>query len=294
VHFSFLTTGWEDLGWKALAENISDVAAMGCRPRFALVSLVLPPQQTVGDIETLYVGMRACGSHFACSVIGGDVVRGNLVTIQVTVVGESLPVSEELPRPFLERSAAQVGDAIAVSGPLGGSAGGLRILTGWANPSSDPHAAERLRVAHRRPTPRVDVGLGLVEQGVRCGMDISDGLLADVGHICERSDVDAEIEVAAVPLYPGLEKLIGLEAVSLALTGGEDYELVCTAPPAVIDAASELLQARKVGSLTVIGSIVKKSGAEPTVRAQTPDGQLITDTCGWDHFREQIQSAPGF
>src|SRR6266545_2423423 len=91
VHFSLVTTEWEDLGWKALAENVSDVAAMGCRPCYALVALALPPGQKVGEIESFYRGMRACGTRFECTVVGGDVVRANQVTIQVTVVGESLP-----------------------------------------------------------------------------------------------------------------------------------------------------------------------------------------------------------
>src|SRR5204863_1521257 len=95
VHFNNRTTSWEDLGWKALAENISDVAAMGCQPRYALVALALPPQQSVGEIESLYVGMRACASRFGCAVVGGDVVRANQVTIHVTVLGESLAAQTE-------------------------------------------------------------------------------------------------------------------------------------------------------------------------------------------------------
>src|SRR4051794_23204326 len=85
VHFNLATTEWEDLGWKALAENISDVAAMGCNPRYALIALSVPPTQGVNDLESFYRGMRACGARYGCSVVGGDVVKGNLVTIQVTV-----------------------------------------------------------------------------------------------------------------------------------------------------------------------------------------------------------------
>jgi thiamine-monophosphate kinase len=133
--------------------------------------------------------------------------------------------------------------------------------------------------------PRVEAGLALVDQGVKCGMDISDGLLADLGHICERSQVDAEVDVAKVPLYPGLEKICGMAAVGLALSGGEDYELLCTAPPDVMEAANELLQARKLGSVTVIGSIVAMTGSEPSVRARAADGRLIEDSGGWDHFK---------
>ena len=287
IHFNDRTMGWEDLGWKALAENISDVAAMGCQPRYALVALALPPQQSVEEIESLYVGMKACASWYGCAVIGGDVVRSNQVTIQVTLIGESLAADGEADRPLLERSTAKIGDVIAVSGPLGGSAGGLRVLLGWADASIDAAAAERLRAAHRRPLPRAEVGLALVEEGVRCAMDISDGLLADLAHICELSGVDAEIDVASVPLFPGLEKIIGPEATNLALTGGEDYELVCTAPRATIDRVNAALEQRKVDGLTVIGSVVKMAGQEPAVRALTPEGRVLElADSGWDHFRQ--------
>jgi thiamine-monophosphate kinase len=99
IHFNLATTEWEDLGWKALAENISDVAAMGCNPRYALIALGVPAKQAVADLESFYRGMRACGARFGCSVVGGDMVRGNQLTIQVTVIGESLTIRSEADRP---------------------------------------------------------------------------------------------------------------------------------------------------------------------------------------------------
>jgi len=284
VHFDLATTSWEDLGWKALAENISDVAAMGCRPRYALVALALPANAPVSGIEAFYRGMRACGERYGCSVIGGDVVRSGAFVIQVTLLGESLPMDAGPDRLLLERSRARDGDAIAVTGPLGGSTGGLRLLLGQAT-ASEARVAEELMNAHRRPMPRVQEGLALVEAGVRCAMDVSDGLLADVGHICERSGVDADLDASRVPLYHGLEAVFGQEALRLALTGGEDYELVCAAPPETIARAGELLAERGLGPLSVIGSIVPRTGVEPRVRAFQSSGVPLDVTVGgWDHF----------
>src|SRR5262249_40527898 len=107
VHFDLNTTSWRDLGWKVLAENVSDIAAMGCDPRYALVALGLPGDPLVSDVEALYAGMRECAYAYGCLVVGGDVVRAPAVTIAVTLLGESIRATRRRPRPLLERSAAQ-------------------------------------------------------------------------------------------------------------------------------------------------------------------------------------------
>ncbi|HZT08362.1 MAG TPA: thiamine-phosphate kinase [Chloroflexota bacterium] len=286
VHFDLRTTPWEELGWKALAENISDIAAMGGRPRYALVALGLPGDREVADIESLYRGMRSCGTEFGCCVVGGDVVRSPVVSIHVTVVGDSLPVVDSSDLPVLERSRAQPGDAIAVTGPLGGSAGGLRLLTGRVNQGGDHAAASLLRHAHLRPMPRVAEGLAAVEAGIRCGMDVSDGLVADVNHICERSGVDALIDAARVPRFPGIEALFGGDALDLALAGGEDYELVCVAPAATLDRAQALFKARGLRPLIVVGSVAEPECDRPRARLRMPDGTRVEPVvAGYEHFR---------
>jgi thiamine-monophosphate kinase len=287
VHFDLATTSWTDLGWKALAENVSDVAAMGCHPRYALVALALPGGAPVDGVEAFYRGMHACATRFGCTIVGGDVVRTAALTIQITLVGESMPVADATDRPLLERSRAAVGDALAVTGPLGGSAGGLQLLLGAA-PIDGSATADALIAAHRRPMPRVEAGLALVGAGVRCAMDVSDGLLADVGHICERSGVDAEVDARLVPLYPGLDAIFSERALDLALTGGEDYELVCAAPDATIKRANALLGEGGQEPLTMIGRIVARSGDKPSVRTRTAQGALVEwGAGGWDHFRAE-------
>jgi thiamine-monophosphate kinase len=284
VHFDLATTSWSDLGWKALAENVSDIAAMGCEPRYALVALALPRDTGPADVEALYGGMRECADAYGCAVVGGDVVSAPTVMISVSLIGESLPAEGEDEPPLLTRSAARPGDALAVTGPLGASAAGLQILaraTGPNNSALELAAA----TAHRRPTPRVAAGLALVRAGVRCAIDISDGLIADVGHICERSGVDALIDADRVPLHPAAEEVFADAALEVALTGGEDYELACAAPRAVLLKANELLRAAGEPELTIIGEIIQQQGGEPEVRVRNPAGETMQlGETGYQHF----------
>lgn len=280
VHFDLGTTSWEDLGWKALAENLSDIAAMGGAPRYALVGLGLPAHRTAEEAEALYAGMRECAAAFDCHIVGGDTVRSPVVWLHITVIGESLPVRAGSP-PILTRSAAEPGDLIAVTGPLGASAAGLRMLQ--QNDRSSGSA--RIIAAHLRPSPRVAAGQVLVEAGVRCAIDISDGLLADVGHICERSKVDAEIDSDLVPVDPDAARAFGSAALDLALTGGEDYELVCTGSRGALDQANSRLQILGEAPVTVIGAIVRQAGEHPEVRLREASGELVVVASGgYQHF----------
>ncbi|MEA2642275.1 MAG: thiamine-monophosphate kinase [Chloroflexota bacterium] len=282
VHFDLATTGWRDLGWKALAQNVSDVAAMGCAPRYALVALGLEGDPAVADVEALYAGMDACARAYGCAIIGGDVVRAPCVMISITLLGESVPIATGKSRPLLERGAARPGDQLAVTGPLGGSAAGLRVLS---RDGATADADDSLVVAHRRPQPRVGAGQALVEAGVRCALDVSDGLVADVGHICERSGVDAEIEAARIPLFAEAQTRFPADALAMALAGGEDFELVCAASPEALARASRLLAARGESPLMMIGHIVERAGERPMVRVRGPDGSLRPVVVGgWQHF----------
>lgn len=140
--------------------------------------------------------------------------------------------------------------------------------------------------AHRRPVPRVSAGLALVGAGVRCAIDISDGLMADLGHVCERSDVDAEIDLDRVPVHPAAQSCFGDDAIAMALTGGEDYELLCTGSTEVLSRASKILVDHGELPLTVVGSLVQKRGQRPAVRVSAADGRAIpAGTSGYEHFR---------
>jgi thiamine-monophosphate kinase len=296
VHFDLRTTTWRDLGWKAMAENVSDVAAMGCRPRYALIALALPTGIAAQCITELYQGVADCARTYAFAVVGGDVVRSPSLVLHVTLLGESEPMaSAQTERPLLVRSAARAGDVIAVTGPLGASAAGLRLLLGDsvlpAGESARPEAtrlteaAAVLKAVHRRPVPRVAAGLALVAAGVRCALDVSDGLVADVGHICEQSGVDAELALEHIPVSTYAETLFGDAARDLALTGGEDYELVCTGPEDVLARASEVLVERGEPPLIMIGRVTPRSGARPEVRLMGPDGGAsVLERGGYEHF----------
>ena len=159
VHFDLATTSWIDLGWKALAENLSDIAAMGCRPRYALIGLGLPAETELDQVEALYAGLRECGAAFGCRVVGGDTARCPQVVIHVSVLGESTPAWGD-DQPILTRSTARPGDLVAVTGPLGASAAGLRLLQEQATIELED---EVLVLSHRRPQPRIDAGLRLIE-----------------------------------------------------------------------------------------------------------------------------------
>ena len=282
VHFDLATTSWRDLGWKALAENVSDVAAMGCQPRYALISLTLADAE-VGDVEDLYRGLAECANRFGCVVVGGDVVRGPCLLISVALVGESLPAEPGRRAPLLMRSTAVPGDRIAVSGPLGASAAGLRVLQS-ARPMVEKLAGP-LRAAHTRPMPKVEAGLALVRAGVRCAIDVSDGLVADIGHICEQSGVHAEIEIAHVPVAAEAEECFGNDALAMALSGGEDYQLACAGPPPLLAKASELLVAQGEPPLIEIGRVVAAEPGRRRVRLVGPGSERVASVgAGWDHF----------
>ncbi len=266
VHFLADGAHWEDIGWKALAANVSDVAAMGGTPLFALVTLALPPGTPAEAMDALYRGLAESARDSGAVIAGGDVVRAPQVSITVALIGRAAQRNGE--PLLLRRSAARTGDVIAVTGTLGDSAAGLRLLQAGA-PADDP-----LIQRHSRPAPRVEAGRAAVEAGVRCGIDVSDGLLQDVGHVCEMSKVGALLRTADAPLSVGLLAAFPDEALELACTGGEDYELLLVGPAAAIS---------RVPDVTVIGEIV-----DGPPRATLLDGngtEIKFARAGWDAFR---------
>ncbi len=275
VHFLPDQANWRDVGWKALASNVSDIAAMGGTPTFALVTLCLPPDARVDDVDALHAGMLECAEQYGVTIAGGDIVSSDTFTITVALLGEAAVTDDGTP-PMLRRNAARPGDAIAVTGPLGGSAGGLRALLERAPDSDDVRALIR---RHMRPQPRVDAGRAAVHEGVRCGMDISDGLVQDLGHICAASGLGAGITLSRVPLEPALVRVYGDDAPAMAASGGEDYELLLIAPPEMLDAVQSILST----PLAIIGAMHK--AGEPRVRLLDDAGAEITlPSSGWDHF----------
>lgn len=270
VHFTRETTPWRDLGWKSLASNISDVASMGGAPVYALVTLGLPPETEVSDMEDLYRGMLEISNEYGLSIVGGDMVRSPVVFITVALTG----VMQGRP---MVRTAARPGDLVAVTGYLGSSGGGLKLMLEDA--TEEGEAANFLKESHRRPRPEVAVGQTLIEADITTAMDISDGLDDDLAKLCRASGVAANIFADRLPMHSFLRERFPDDCVDLALGGGEDYVLLFTGQPAKVNHVISGLP----GGAAVVGEIVSgEAGQVSVVDAQGNERPTINR--GWDHF----------
>jgi len=286
VHFRTDWTSWHDLGWKSLAVNISDIAAMGGSPQIATVSLALTGNELVADLIALYHGMGAIAERYGVVLAGGDIVRApHDFGIHVTLLGVTRQGKH------LTRGGARPGDAICVTGTLGAAAAGIALLQ---LPNDDPRrtaaTAPLLIAAHTRPEPRVEAGRIALEGGATAAMDLSDGLFGDLPKILAASGVDATIDLAAIPVAASIGVLFPDRRLELATRGGEDYELLMTVPLDRMHGLRSELE--RIGqTLTVIGGIGPNSDT-PTLFARTPDGQPAPITPGaFDHFRSSTAHA---
>jgi thiamine-monophosphate kinase len=269
VHFMPGQTGWRDLGWKALAVNLSDIAAMGGTAEYALVTLGLPADIEVEDVTDLYKGMLELGDKSGVAIAGGDMTSSKIIFISLTVTGSA-------GKRLLRRSSARPGDLIAVTGYPGAAAAGLRLISTGADPTVDDMT---LRQAFLRPCPRLAEGAMILAAGGRAAIDVSDGLVADLGHICRASKVGARIEVEHIPLHPAARRAFPQQALDMALGGGEDYELLFTASAAVIDK----VKTKTSLPVSVIGEM--SANAPGIVQTLDADGlPYVFDKTGWDHF----------
>ncbi|HEU0233691.1 MAG TPA: thiamine-phosphate kinase [Gallionella sp.] len=259
------------LGHKTLAVNLSDMAAMGAAPRWAVLAIALPEADEAW-LAQFSAGFFALAQRHDVELVGGDTTRGPL-NLCVTIFGE-VPAQQAL-----RRSGAQVGDEIWVSGRLGGAALALAHLQGRIALSAAELAA--CLPALHRPQPRVALGLAL--RGIASSaIDISDGLLADLGHILDASQVGAQLDFAALPVSPVLNNYVSRTlATQCILSGGDDYELCFTASAARHAELSDIA-ARLNLPLTRIGKIVAGSGCIVHDAAGNP---LNVEACGYDHFR---------
>ena len=266
VHFMRHRTGARDVGYKAIAVNVSDIAAMGASPRSAVCALVLPPDVEAAWVMELFGGMREACDEYALWLVGGDLSRGRDATIAVTVTGEVAPGKAVL------RSGARPGDRVVVTGELGGSAAGLRLSGAATTPNERQVALVR---RHLRPTARVGEGGVLAAHGATAMMDVSDGLAIDLSRLARASHVGASVVLGEVPVAAGA-------TLDDALGGGEDYELLATLPgDAAVEAARSELKEGFGVPLTEIGRIVDGEG----LAAIEPDGsEHPLEPTGWDHF----------
>lgn len=279
VHFRKETVHWADLGWKAMAVNLSDVAAMGCVPVYTVVTLGLTDDLPVDGIIEMYRGIMEAGNVYGSVVVGGDVVRSPVMFVTLAMIGTAV-TSDDDPPALLTRDGALPSEKIAVTGHLGCSAGGLRVIDRGLKIESETMV--HLVKAHTRPIPRINAGMELIRHGVTAAIDVSDGLLDDLGKICNASMVGAVVKSDLIPADSYLRRVFPENWLDLALSGGEDYELLFTAPAKTIDAVIEAVNVQ----VTVIGDIVNQP---KIVNVVDPEGKLIIPSrTGWDHLQSGI------
>jgi thiamine-monophosphate kinase len=257
----------EDWGWKAVAANLSDLAAMGAEARWLVLALTVPEATPVATLERVYAGVGEACRAFGAALVGGDISGGPALSLAVTALGEA--------ERAVPRSGARPGDRLCVTGPLGGAAAGLALLQ-----SADPAAADLLRrfpglaAAHRRPRPAGARGGARAGAGATAMIDVSDGLAGDALHLAEASGTGLEVHDSAVPLAPGVAAaatLLGRDPMDLALGGGEDFVLAAALP-----------RAADLGGVLDCGRFTP----DPTRRVHvTPAGEAPLEGLAWDHFR---------
>ena len=260
VHFRRAGFPPRSIGHKALAAALSDLAAMGARPRHAYVQLGLPAG--IGEAECLELaeGLGALAARHGVAVAGGDLTRAAILFLAMTVVGSRPRASD-----FVARGGASPGDVLVLSGELGGASAGLKLLEQAAlDEVIEPAVAAELRARQLEPQPRIATGLALAAAGARAMIDVSDGLGADAAHLAEAGGVALRIDTDRVPVQAGVAEVARAcdeQPLELALGGGEDYELLAALPAEAV--ASALAEVRKSGiSLTAIGEVGAGEGVE--------------------------------
>jgi thiamine-monophosphate kinase len=278
IHFIRKTISGFDLGYKSLAVNLSDIAAMGGEAREAFVSIGIPLKCPLEYLEAVYDGMKHLAAKFDVNILGGDTTRSETDLI-INVVVHGTAAKDQL----LCRDAAEPGDVIFSTGYLGDSKAGLHLILN--NLPVDSTAMQALYRAHVLPAPHLREGRFLAGQsGIRAAIDVSDGLSADLGHIAKQSALGATIDASAIPVSESLQKFcaaFGFDLFEYALCGGEDYTLLCTAAPKNAEEIAQKFQKEFKRPLYRIG----KMTADKRLEINYPDGtSKPISPRGWDHF----------
>ncbi len=267
VHFRRDLSSFADVGWKAVAVNCSDIAAMGATPTAAVVGLCRPDDLPAADVEALYAGMDEACRRYGLRLVGGDTVRAAALALSVTVLGDVDPDRA------VRRSGARPGDRIVVVGTLGAAAAALAQAVRGAEPDRD------LLAAHRRPEALVEAGGALAAAGATAMIDVSDGFGADLAHICDASGVGATVDADALPAAAGVAgaaSALGRDPLDFVVAGGDDYALVATLPAGVADTTAAAVGGVVVGEIT--------AGSGPVLVAADGTTTDLTGR-GWDHYR---------
>jgi len=281
VHFRRKYSTPYEIGWRVMASGLSDLAAMGATPTFALISLALPSRTSLKFAESVYAGIGDIGQIFYAAVIGGDTVRSPRgVTVSVSMIGEIRH------RRYLTRSGALPGDAVLVTGFPGASAAGLEVLQNSQGPAAARRKYPTLVSAHNRPYPRVDEGLFLAEHpAVHSLIDISDGIASEIHHICRAGGVGAILHRGDFPYAEEMKAAARRSEGVLerwALEGGEDYELMFTVEA---NRLSDFMSAWKKEFVTPCTSIGRIEPADKGVRLRYGRRTRELSPAGYDHFR---------
>lgn len=261
VHFRRDRAGLNQIGRKALATALSDLAAMGAETGEAYVAVGVPPDLDEDACLELFDGIAALARETGTTLAGGDVTRGPVLTITITVVGHAAA-----PERFVTRAGAEPGDALVLTGEIGAAAAGLLLLERPELAASVPAAtAERLRQRQLEPTARLDAGRALAASAAQAMIDLSDGLGGDATHLARASGVALRIEAAALPLAAGVAEVAaaaGRDPLELAVSGGEDYELLAALALERLPAARQAVSASEEGTLTRIGEVLSGDSVE--------------------------------
>ena len=257
VHFRREWLNHFEIGYRATAASLSDLAAMAARPLGILIALTLPEADR-GEARAIATGIGEGASAVMCPIVGGDLTSGKTLSLTITALG-----SVERP---LSRAGARSGQRVYVTGRLGGPSAALRAWSAGAEPS------ERDRARFANPIPRIDAAIGLAARGATSAIDISDGLIADVGHIAAASKVGIEIDLARIPCF-------GDASPMEAASSGEEYEIVVTSPKIDVE---EFLSEFGL-DLTEVGRVV----AGPARVELLNDGKKVSPPSGFDHFRDK-------
>jgi len=266
VHFRSDWSSPSDIGFKAVSVNVSDIAAMGARPKWLLLALCAPPETTDEVLRGLYEGIGEACVAYGTELVGGDTVRAPQLTLAVTAIGE-------LEGQPVRRSGAEVGDVLAVTGPVGRAAVGVNLLLSQDAKDASPEDAIACMSAHRRPRARVDAGVQLQQVAAHAAIDLSDGLGPDARRMAEASRIGIEIDLGRVPVAPEAGRIAtarGWDIERLVLGGGEDFELLVALPHEQLEGTDWI----EIGRVVDDGLWLVRDGQSVPL----PDE-------GYDHFR---------
>lgn len=281
IHFDLSYFPPRDLGWKALAINLSDVAAMGGLPRTALLSLGLRPDLTVQFVDGFYGGLLELGREFGVDLVGGDTVSSpRAMVVDVTVLGE---VEEKY---LTLRSGARPGDAVLVTGTMGDAAAGLALLRSGRRPVPGGQY-EQLYRCHLNPYPRIREARAMVHAGGLTSLDdVSDGLAGEVAAVARAAGVGFRLWAGKIPLSGELRAAaaeLGTDPLAWGLDGGEEFELFCTARPEAVPGLQRAVREATGTELTVIGEVVPRTEGNTVIDGAGKATPLARG--GYDHFK---------